>query len=125
MASNRHPPVPVCADSLEGAEHLAALGIDSQQIGCVGLRAGTVGDQIVERRGEFVVRRLRYGRERAWPRTLGWSMEAAMNPWIVVVVVLLVLFAWAWMFDRRRGRREDVFSAVRRARARDDAVGLL
>ena len=49
--------------------------------------------------------------------------EAAMNPWIVVLVVLLVLFVWAWMFDRRRGRREDVSVAVRRAQARDDARG--
>jgi len=56
-------------------------------------------------------------------------MEAAMNPWIVVLVVLLVLFAWAWMFDQRRRRREGVFSpgdpstAFRRAAGRDDAVG--
>ena len=50
-------------------------------------------------------------------------MEAAMNPWIALLVVLLVLFVWAWTFDRRRGRREDVTVAVRRTHARDDARG--
>jgi hypothetical protein len=50
-------------------------------------------------------------------------MEAAMNPWIVLLVVLLVVFVWAWIFDRRRGRREDVTVAVHRAHARDDARG--
>jgi len=68
------------------------------------------------------VRRLRYRRERARPRTLGWSMEAAMNPWIVLLAALVV-FVWAWMFDRRRGRREDVTVAVHRAHDRDDARG--
>jgi len=50
-------------------------------------------------------------------------MEAAMNPLIVVLVVPLVLLVLAWVFDRRRGRREDVTVAVHRAHDRDDARG--
>ena len=45
-----------------------------------------------------------------------------MNPWIVLLAALVV-FVWAWMFDRRRGRREDVTVAVHRAHDRDDARG--
>lgn len=50
-------------------------------------------------------------------------MEAAMNPWIVLLAVPLVLLVVAWVFDRKRGRREDMTAALHRAHDRDDARG--
>lgn len=46
-----------------------------------------------------------------------------MNPWIVLLAVPLVLLVVAWVFDRKRGRREDMTAALHRAHDRDDARG--